>query len=71
VTAPVLLVHGEDDRLVPPRFMARLAAALPPRSAVWNVAGAGHCHHDDEPAAISRQAYARRWEEFFRTYLPS
>jgi pimeloyl-ACP methyl ester carboxylesterase len=71
VTAPVLLVHGEDDRLVPPRFMARLAAALPPRSAVWNVAGAGHCHHDDEPAAVSRQAYARRWEEFFRIYLPA
>jgi pimeloyl-ACP methyl ester carboxylesterase len=71
VTAPVLLVHGEDDTLVPPRFMARLAAALPPRSAVWNVAGAGHCHHADEPAAISRQAYARRWEEFFRTYLPA
>jgi pimeloyl-ACP methyl ester carboxylesterase len=71
VTAPILLVHGEDDGLVPPRFHARLAAALPPRSAVWNVAGAGHCHHADEPAAVSRQAYARRWEEFFRTYLPS
>jgi pimeloyl-ACP methyl ester carboxylesterase len=71
VTAPVLLVHGEDDTLVPPRFMARLAAALPPRSAVWNVAGAGHCHHADQPAEVARQAYARRWEEFFRTYLPS
>lgn len=71
VTAAVLLVHGEDDSLVPPRFMARLAAALPPRSAVWKVAGAGHCHHADQPAAIARQAYARRWEEFFRAYLPS
>ena len=37
VTAPILLVHGEDDRLVPLRFTRRLAAALPPRSAVWNV----------------------------------
>jgi pimeloyl-ACP methyl ester carboxylesterase len=71
VTAAVLLVHGEDDRLVPPRFMARLAAALPPRSGVWNVAGAGHCHHDDAPSAVSRKAYERRWEEFFRTYLPA
>jgi pimeloyl-ACP methyl ester carboxylesterase len=71
VTAPVMLVHGEVDRLVPPRFMERLAAALPPRSAVWKVADAGHCHHVDEPAAVSRQAYARRWEEFFRTYLPA
>ena len=71
VTAAILLVHGEDDRLVPQRFTRRLAAALPPRSAVWNVAGAGHCHHEDEPAATAKMAYARRWEEFFRTYLPA
>jgi hypothetical protein len=71
VTAAVLLVHGEDDRLVPLRFTRRLAAALPPHSAVWNVAGAGHCHHADEPAARAKLAYARKWEEFFRTYLPA
>jgi pimeloyl-ACP methyl ester carboxylesterase len=71
VTAPILLVHGEDDRLVPLRFTRRLAAALPPRSAVWNVAGAGHCHHENEPAATAKLAYARKWEEFFKTYLPA
>jgi hypothetical protein len=71
VTAPILLVHGEDDRLVPPRFTRRLAAALPPHSAIWNVAGAGHCHHGNEPQATARMAYVRRWEEFFRTYLPA
>ncbi len=71
VTAPVLLVHGENDRLVPPRFTRELAAALPPRSAVWSVAGAGHCHHDDEPAATAKIAYARKWQEFFGTYLPA
>ena len=71
VAAPVLLVHGEDDRLVPPRLMRELAAALPPRSAIWNVAGAGHCHHDDEPAATAKLAYARKWREFFGTYLPA
>ncbi len=70
VRAPVLLVHGDEDRLVPPRFTMRLAAALPPRSAVWNVSGAGHCHHENEPAAAARMAYARKWEEFFGTYLP-
>src|SRR5262249_43542110 len=70
VTGRVLLAPGGDVSLVPPLFRERLAAAPPPRSAVWNVAGAGHCPHDDEPAAVSRQAYARRWEEFFRTYLP-
>ncbi len=71
VTAPILLVHGEDDRLVPPRFTRRLAAALPPRSSVWNVAGAGHCHHPDEPEVKAKMAYARKWEEFFRTFLPT
>lgn len=71
VAAPVLLVHGEEDRLVPPHFTRELAAALPPRSAVWNVAGAGHCHHADEPAAAAKLAYARKWQEFFGTYLPA
>jgi len=71
VTAPVLLVHGEQDRLVPARFTRDLAAALPPRSAVWNVAGAGHCHHEDEPAAAAKLAYARKWAEFFGKYLPA
>ena len=71
VTAAVLLVHGEDDGLVPAAFTARLAAALPPRGAVWNVAGAGHCHHEDAPSSIARLAYERKWEDFFRTYLPA
>lgn len=70
VTAVVLLVHGQEDGLVPPRFTSRLAAALPPRSAVWTVPGAGHCHHGNEPAAVARAAYERRWEEFFGAYLP-
>jgi pimeloyl-ACP methyl ester carboxylesterase len=71
VTAPILLVHGEDDRLVPVRFTRELAAALPRGSAVWNVGGAGHCHHADEPAASAKRGYARKWQEFFGTYLPA
>ena len=71
VTAPILLVHGEGDRLVPIRFTHALAAALPPRSAVWNVSGAGHCHHDNEPAAVAKLAYTRKWTEFFGTYMPA
>ena len=70
VTAAVLLVHGEADRMVPPRFNHELAAVLPPRSAIWNVAGAGHCHHPDEPAATAKIAYAKKWQEFFSNYLP-
>ncbi|MFY9551412.1 MAG: alpha/beta fold hydrolase [Thermoanaerobaculia bacterium] len=71
VTSAVLLVHGTEDRLVPPRFTERLAAALPAHSAIWNVRGAGHCHHADEPEAVATLAYAKKWEEFFRTYLPA
>jgi len=48
-----------------------LAAALPRGSAVWNVAGAGHCHHPDEPAASAKRGYARKWQDFFGTYLPA
>ncbi len=70
VTAAVLLVHGEDDRLVPARFTRELAAALPARGAVWSVSGAGHCHHADEPQAAARLAYERKWAEFFGKYLP-
>jgi pimeloyl-ACP methyl ester carboxylesterase len=68
---PVALVHGANDRLVPPRFTERLAAALPPGSVVWRVSGAGHCHHEDEPLARARDEYVRRWEEFFGKNLDS
>ena len=71
VTAPILLVHGDGDRLVPARFTHALAAALPPHSAAWNVSGAGHCHNEDEPLAVARLAYVRRWTEFFSTYMPA
>ncbi|HTY41413.1 MAG TPA: alpha/beta hydrolase [Thermoanaerobaculia bacterium] len=71
VSAAILLVHGEEDRLVPLKFTHELASALPRLSAVWNVPGAGHCHHDDEPAASVKLAYARKWQEFFATYLPA
>lgn len=70
VTAAILLVHGEEDRLVPSHFTRKLVAALPPRSSVWSVPGAGHCHHENEPAAAARKAYERRWTEFFGAYLP-
>ncbi len=65
IRAPVYLVFGERDELVPPRFTRRLAEALPPGTAVWNPQGAGHCHHEDEPERVAAQEYGRRWTEFF------
>lgn len=70
VRAPVCLVYGEKDELVPPRFSARLEAALPPGSQIWRAPNAGHCHHDDEPAKVATKEYDTRWREFFGRYLP-
>jgi pimeloyl-ACP methyl ester carboxylesterase len=70
VNAPILLVHGGNDRLVPPRFTLRLASALPPGSEVWNPARAGHCHHADEPERVMKEEYERRWKAFFQRHLP-
>jgi pimeloyl-ACP methyl ester carboxylesterase len=71
VRAPVALVHGAEDRLVPPAFTRALAAALPPGSEVWDVAGAGHCHHENEPEKVRREEYEARWREFFVRNLPA
>lgn len=71
VRAPVCLVYGERDELVPPRFAAKLELALPADARVWRAANAGHCHHDDEPARVATAEYDRRWREFFTRHLPT
>jgi hypothetical protein len=70
VKGKVFLVHGQQDRLVPPRFAARLEAALPADSIIWKVDGAGHCHHENEAARVVAAEYERRWREFFAANLP-
>ena len=70
IQAPVCLVYGEKDELVPSRFAAKLEASLPAQSAVWRASNAGHCHHDDEPARVATAEYDRRWREFFKRHLP-
>jgi pimeloyl-ACP methyl ester carboxylesterase len=67
--AHVFLVYGEKDELVPPRFVRRLAAALPAGSEVWRTP-AGHCHHDDQTANLLPAEYERRWKDFFGRNLP-
>jgi len=70
IEAPVCLVYGEKDQLVPPRFAAKLEASLPADSSVWRASNAGHCHHDNEPARVAAAEYDRRWREFFKRHLP-
>lgn len=69
LSARVLLVYGEKDRLVPPRFVRHLVQALPPGSEVWRTP-AGHCHHEDQTANLLPAEYERRWREFFGRNLP-
>jgi len=69
LSARVLLVYGEKDELVPPRFVRRLVAALPPGGEVWRTP-AGHCHHDDQTSNVLPAEYERRWKEFFGRSLP-
>ncbi len=70
VRASICLVYGEKDELVPPRFAARLEAALPADSRIWRAPNAGHCHHEDEPARVAKEEYDLRWREFFSHHLP-
>ncbi len=69
VTCPTVIVHGEDDGLVPIRFASRVFEALSGEKTFWRVPRCGHCHHADEPQAIERNEYDRRWTEFFRARL--
>ena len=69
VTCPTVVVHGEDDGLVPIRFAPRVYEALAGEKTFWRVPRCGHCHHADEPQALERAEYERRWTEFFRLHL--
>lgn len=69
VRCPVELVYGARDELVPPDFVPELESCLPRSTVVWEVGGAGHCHHADEPEAVARDEYERRWREFFGKHL--
>lgn len=71
IRCPVALVYGENDRLVPPRFVERLVDELPEGSEVFRVAGAGHCHHPDEAQAVAADEYLSRWTAFFGRHLPT
>lgn len=65
VTCPAVVVHGEDDALVPVGFSPRLYEALAGEKTLWRVPGCGHCHHADEPQALLTEEYERRWTTFF------
>ena len=57
VTAPVLFMRGEGDRVVPQRWVEELAA-LAPASTVVVVPGAAHAVHYSHPDAVAREIEA-------------
>ena len=51
LTMPVLVITGDDDRIVPPAESIRLAGELP-KSQLAVIANAGHLPHEECPAAF-------------------
>lgn len=58
---PVLLIHGENDRLIPPQDSRRLYDTAGDPKELWIVPDAGHVGSLDEEGAV----YRRRVAEFF------
>ena len=69
VTCPAVVVHGENDGLVPIRFSPPLYEALAGEKSFWRVPDCGHCHHPDEPQARQTEEYERRWTTFFLRHV--
>jgi alpha-beta hydrolase superfamily lysophospholipase len=61
VDMPVLIVHGEDDRYVSPRFSERLYAAAPGRKRLLMIEGGSH----NNSMRLGRAAYRQAFGELF------
>jgi dipeptidyl aminopeptidase/acylaminoacyl peptidase len=62
---PIFLIHGEADRLVPPRHARMLREAAGEPADLWEVAGAGHVRCYD----ATGKEYERRVVAFFKEAL--
>jgi len=59
ITAPTLLIWGEEDRVVPRSYAARFAAAIAARTEIRTIPGAGHLAELDKPDEVA--AAILRW----------
>lgn len=50
---PVLLIWGQDERILPPEHLAYFRAHLPPQTRVLTPAGFGHSPYLDAPGALA------------------
>lgn len=60
VSAPILLIHGERDDIIPPAMARDLAAGAGARAALWLIPGAGH----NETYEVGDEEYVRRFQDF-------
>ena len=63
VTAPVLVVHGENDAIVPVTLGERLYGLIRAPKQFVRVAGAGHNDLGDQAVAAAKQFIARHGED--------
>jgi pimeloyl-ACP methyl ester carboxylesterase len=54
IQAPTLLLWGEQDRLIPPSYAKRIAAAIRGPSEIRMIPGAAHLAELDQPEAVAR-----------------
>jgi pimeloyl-ACP methyl ester carboxylesterase len=71
VSCPTMIVHGEEDSLVPIELAPALYDALAGDKEFWRVERCGHCHHPDEPQAVRSREYVKRWIAFFARHVPA
>jgi pimeloyl-ACP methyl ester carboxylesterase len=67
VSQDVLLVHGENDQLVPLDVARSLGISMPGNAELWSVPGAGHGSAID----AARDEYQSRIGDFFTQHLAS
>lgn len=60
VAAPILLILGDRDDVVPPAMGRELAARAGTRAELWVIGGAGH----NETYDVGDEAYVRRFRDF-------
>ncbi len=64
---PALLIHGENDKQIPPDHSQRIQHTLQDRATLWLVPNAGHGTAQHE----NPQAYQERIRTFLNTHLPT
>ena len=58
VKQPVLLLWGQQDRILEPSTAPKLAAALPAGARLRMVEACGHCAHLEQPAVVRDEMLA-------------